>query len=83
MDETFGTANYAVVTFLIGGNSVYSNPFIITASAAQNTTHSIIASAGPTASVAGSPIHSRAVPMAVPFGALIVTFLLGVTANFM
>jgi len=71
------------VTFLIGGNSVYSSPFIVAASTSTKATESVTASAGPTASAAGSPIHSGTVPMAVPFEVLIVTFLVGVIANFM
>jgi hypothetical protein len=84
VDQTFSTAKYAVVTFLIGGNSVYSSPFIIVAasSTSQKATQSgTTTAAGSTASAAGSPIHSGTVAMAAPFGVLLFTFLVGVVAN--
>jgi hypothetical protein len=85
VDQTFSTAQYAVVTFLIGGNSFYSSPFIIVApsdSTSQKASQSgTITPAGSTASAAGIPIHSGTEAIAVPFGVLLFTFLVGVIAN--
>jgi hypothetical protein len=85
VDQTFSTSKYAVVTFLIGGNSFYSSPFIVVAasdSTSQKATQSgTTTAAGSTASAAGSPIHSGTVAIAVPVGVLLFTFLVGVIAN--
>jgi len=83
VNQTFTSAKYAVVTFLIGGNSVYSSPFIIVAPSSTTQKAGATTAAGSTASAAGSPIHSGTVPMALPFGVLLLTVFVGVIVNVM